>query len=90
MLVVVVETETFQAEFLHTSELPEQVFTQAREEGKGLFSESLLLLGKALLDPGKREAFESLRLSEAIKVWNIYRLAMPEERGMPDGVPEGL
>lgn len=90
MLVVVVETETFEAEFLHTSELPEEVFAQIREEGRGLFSESLLLLGKALLDPKKREQFESLRLSEAIKVWNIYRLAAPEEREVPSGVPEGL
>lgn len=90
MLVVSVKTDAFSGEFLHSSELPEGVLAAIRAEKGGLYSEPLKILTLALLDPSKREEFEDLRLGQAMKVYNAYRVAVPKNKEVPDAVPEGL
>jgi hypothetical protein len=90
MLVVIVATDVFSGEFIHKSELPEATLVGIRKERGGLYSEPLHILELALLNPSQRDEFESLKLSDAMKVWNAYRLAVPFERGIPDAMPEGM
>ena len=90
MLVVAVKTDAFSGEFLHKSELPEGVLAEIRDGASGLYGEPIGILMLALLDPAKREEFEALRISQALKVWNTYRLARAVERDVPNVVPEGL
>lgn len=89
MLVVIVQTKAFSAEFLHKSELPEEALAAARK-GNGIFSEALATLEMALLDSALAEKFQDLPLSQAVKVWNAYRMAVPIEKGMPDVLPAQL
>jgi len=89
MLLVAVATDAFSGEFIHMSELPEEVFLKARKAG-GLLGERLHILSTALLDQTRREEFEDLKVAQAMHIYDRYRLAVPFVREVPDGVPEGL
>lgn len=77
MKVVQVETPFFSAEMLHPSQVAKLDFDE--DQFLGLYGEVFLILSRAIRTDAKREELLDLTTSQAMKVWNIYRVAVAEE-----------
>jgi hypothetical protein len=82
MKVVQVETPHFSGELLHISEVPKLQFGESRF--MGLYGEVFLILEAAIRTDSKREELLDLTTSQAIEVWNVYRVSEPKE--VPDAM----
>lgn len=75
MRVVFIDHPEFQAEVLHLSEIPDDVVNGVREDHYGLWDTVIEIFRIGLIDPGKYEQFEELKVSVMLQLWWLYNSA---------------
>jgi hypothetical protein len=90
MLIIEVHTPAFSGRFLHSSEVSSALVLKARFEATSLLGEITNFLKLCLVDQNQIQAFDELKISEALDVWKVFCATQPTRLEIPNAVPAWL